>query len=632
MSEDDVDSSSGAAVDPHQWLEDDTSEVEQWVSQQNSIATSQLHAPARDHLSTRIGSLKESTSTATSDDDDAATDDTGTESGSPSVVWSYPSPDGSMVARVLDDSSASGTTIRIGDSDENVVTERTAGPRVPPPLFAWTTHGFYYVDTREDGETAHIDKSIRYVDLDGPDRVVTTDIEPTVWPHLRTDDSTGRLLVTMSDEATSDDLYVLTDGTLEPVIVDRSAEFKAFPEDGTVYILTTFDAPRKRVLACPVDELADTTPSEMHEVVPETDGVIETLSVMDDWVVVHRLVDASSEVAVYDATAEANLVSTFEVPPFSAVSSLSSLDDGERCSFQVEGFDRPRGRAHGDLSTGHTELPDRPDSGLPDLAVTREWVDSTDGADVPVFVVHRSDLDPNGDAPTLLHGYGAHRVNVVPTFDASKVPFLEAGGVYAQVCARGGGEFGEQWHRDGMRALKQHTFDDFAAAAEHLIDTGYTSPDHLGIHGHSSGGLAVGAVVTQRPELFAAAVLRAPLLDMLRFHRFPHGEAMTVEFGSPDDEGAYRYLREYSPYHNVAERDYPAVLFCVDDDDPRVHPSHARKTTARLRERARSHPERPILLRTYEDSDHALSDLEVDVDVWTFLFDQLDLRRPSKPS
>lgn len=628
MSEDGADTPSRAAADPYQWLEDDTSDVAQWVSRQNETAASLLDSPARDRLSTRIGSLRESISTETADDSDTATDGPEAQSGSQSVVWSYPSPDGSTVARVLEDPDASGKTIRIVDADETVVTERTAGPRVPPPLFAWSTHGFYYVETSDGGDTARIDKSIRYVDLDGSDRVVTADIEPTVWPHLSTDDSTGRLLVTMSDEATSDDLYVLTDGTLEPAIVDRDAEFKTFPEDGTVYVYTTLDAPRKRLLACPIDDLTDTAPSEMREVVPETDGVIQTVDVMDDRVVVHRLVDACAELAVYDATGAADLVSTFDVPPFSSVSGLSSLDDGERCSFRVEGFDRPPRPARGDLSTGRTELPDRSDCGIPDLTVTREWVGSTDGVDVPVFVVHRSGLDPDGDAPTLLHGYGAHRVNVVPDFDVTRIPFLEAGGVYAQVCARGGSEFGEQWHRAGMRARKQQTFDDFVAAAEHLIDRGYTSPDHLGIHGHSSGGLAVGAVLTQRPELFAVAVARAPLLDMLRFHRFPHGEAMTTEFGSPDDEDAHRYLREYSPYHNVAEVGYPAVLFCVNEEDPRVHPSHARKTTARLQERVRSHPERPIVLRTYADSGHASSDLEVDIDVWTFVFDQLDLRRP----
>lgn len=486
--------------------------------------------------------------------------------------------------------------------------------------------GFYYVDTSDYDKNAHPDKSIRYHGLDGADHVVTADIPPTVWPHLNTDPSTGQLLVTMSDEAISDNLYLLKDGELKPAIVDQNAEFKAFPKDGTVYLYTTFDAPRKRILACPIDELAATPPEKMREVVPETDGVIKSFDVMGDKLVVHRLVDACSELAVYDVTGERTRVSTFDIPPLSSVSNIQSCEEAKTCTFQIEGFDRPRTRAHGVLSTGHMEMQDRSVGALPDLTVTQEWATSTEGVDVPVFVVHRSDMDPESDAPTFLHGYGAHRSTVTPNFDIARIPFLQAGGVYAAVCARGGGEFGEPWHQAGMRSQKQHTFDDFIAAAELLIDQGYTSPDQLGIHGHSSGGLAVGAVITQRPELVSVAAARAPLLDMLRFHQFPHGKAMTTEFGSPENGNASRYLRTYSPYHNITDRDYPAVLFCVNGDDPRIHPSHARKMIARLQDHAQFDPQRPILLRTYEDNGHSLSSIDADLDVWTFVFDQFDLQ------
>jgi prolyl oligopeptidase len=244
-----------------------------------------------------------------------------------------------------------------------------------------------------------------------------------------------------------------------------------------------------------------------------------------------------------------------------------------------------------------------------------------------VFLVHRKGLPRDGSAPAVLTGYGGFNVNITPSWAPSMVPFLEAGGVYAVAVLRGGGEYGETWHRAGMLDQKQNVFDDFIAAAEHLISERITRPDRLAIMGRSNGGLLVGAALTQRPELFRAVIAGVPLMDMLRYHRFRIAQLWIPEYGSADDAVAFPWLLAYSPYHRVRDGvAYPAVMLVTASSDTRVDPLHARKMAARLQS-ATSSP-RPVLLRIETQAGHGAGKplakvIAQLVDEWSFLFQEL---------
>jgi prolyl oligopeptidase len=239
-----------------------------------------------------------------------------------------------------------------------------------------------------------------------------------------------------------------------------------------------------------------------------------------------------------------------------------------------------------------------------EFVVVQERARSRDGTWVPMFIVHRRGLALDGAAPTLLSGYGGFNISRTPAYDPGNFPFLEAGGVFALANLRGGGEYGEAWHRAGMLESKQNVFDDLYAVAEHLAARGYTSSDRLAIFGGSNGGLLVGAAITQRPELFRAAVCTVPLLDMLRYHKFLIARLWVAEYGSADDATQFPWLRAYSPYHHVEPGlRYPAVLFATAEGDSRVDPLHARKMAARM-QALEPGEDRPVLLRVETKAGH----------------------------
>jgi len=239
--------------------------------------------------------------------------------------------------------------------------------------------------------------------------------------------------------------------------------------------------------------------------------------------------------------------------------------------------------------------------------VEQAMVPSRDGTKVPVFIVRAKDMKKDGTAPTLLYGYGGFRVSITPGFRSSIFPWLERGGVFAAAALRGGNEYGEEWHKAGMRRNKQNVFDDFIAAAEHLIKERYTRPDKLVIQGGSNGGLLVGAALTQRPDLFGAVLCAVPLIDMVRFHLSGSGKTWIEEYGSAEDPEDFKVLHEYSPYQRVrAGTRYPAVLVLSADSDDRVDPMHARKFAARLQESSRGGP---VWLRIERNSGHGGADM-----------------------
>jgi prolyl oligopeptidase len=287
-----------------------------------------------------------------------------------------------------------------------------------------------------------------------------------------------------------------------------------------------------------------------------------------------------------------------------------------------------------DPATGTTTLWRRVEAGIePErFSVRQVEYPSADGTRITMFLVHRRDVHRNGRQPTFLTGYGGFNISMTPAFSRSMLLWLEAGGVVAIPNLRGGGEYGESWHQDGMLGRKQNTFDDFIAAAEWLIADGWTSAQHLAAQGGSNGGLLMGAVLTQRPDLFRAVVVQVPLLDMLRYHRFLIARLWIPEYGSADDPEQFRWLAAYSPYHRVQDRTaYPAVMIATAESDTRVDPLHARKMTARLQEATSSGL--PILLRLESRAGHGAGKplakvLDELTDSWTFIWRELGLTPP----
>ncbi|MBA3659471.1 MAG: S9 family peptidase, partial [Gemmatimonadales bacterium] len=262
-------------------------------------------------------------------------------------------------------------------------------------------------------------------------------------------------------------------------------------------------------------------------------------------------------------------------------------------------------------------------------AVQQVRYPSKDGTGISMFVVHRAGLERDGNAPVYLTGYGGFNISMSPAFSRSLLLWLEHGGVVAIPNIRGGGEYGEAWHQGGMLGTKQNSFDDFIAAAEWLIRERYTRAERLAVAGGSNGGLLMGAVLTQRPDLVRAVLVQVPLLDMLRYHLFLIARLWIPEYGSPDDPEQFRWLRAYSPYHHVrAGTNYPSVLLATAESDTRVDPMHARKMTARLQ--AATASPHPILLRLESRAGHGAGKplakvLDELTDTWTFVFKELGI-------
>jgi prolyl oligopeptidase len=266
--------------------------------------------------------------------------------------------------------------------------------------------------------------------------------------------------------------------------------------------------------------------------------------------------------------------------------------------------------------------------------VQQEWYHSKDGTRVPMFVVHKKGLQKTGHNPTLLTAYGGFNVSLTPTFNRNAYLWLEHGGVYAVANLRGGAEFGEDWHRAGMLDKKQNVFDDMIAAAEHLIAEKYTDKNHLAIQGGSNGGLLMGAMMTQRPDLFRAVVCQVPLLDMLHYQNFQIAKLWVPEYGSAENPEQFKWLYAYSPYHHVKPgEEYPAILFMTADTDTRVDPMHAKKMAALMQAEAHNGASktRPILLRIETKAGHGqgkpvTKQIEEFTDIYSFLFWQLGVR------
>ena len=437
------------------------------------------------------------------------------------------------------------------------------------------------------------------------------------------------LLITVmhGSAAKKTELYlkdVTNDGPMVTVVNDIEARFAGDIGGDTLFLETNWEAPNSRILAAP---LTSPTQENWREIVPENPNPLEYFALAGGKLCAVYLENVTSKAKILNP--DGTLVRDLALPALGSIGGLSGQWDSPELFYSFSSFPIPTTIYRYDLNSDSRDIWAKLDVPVntDDMEVEQVWAASKDGAKIPMFLVYRKGLKRDGGHPTLLYGYGGFNASLTPFFSNSAVLWAENDGVYAVANLRGGGEFGEAWHEAGMGARKQNTFDDFIACAEFLIRENYTRPEKLAIMGGSNGGLLVGAVETQRPDLFGAVVCSVPLLDMVRYHQFLVARYWVPEYGSSENASEFQTLFAYSPYHRVAKgTKYPATLFVTGDADTRVAPLYARKMAALLQ--AETGGDKPVLLHYDTKAGHSggqpvsktIADL---TDQMSFLFWQL---------
>ena len=562
--------------------------------------------------------------------------------GTTTIDWYVPSPDGRAVAVSLSEGGSEQGTLHFFE----VETGKKLADEIPRVQFptgggsaAWTADGSGILYTRypHQGERPPAD----------------VDFYQQVWfhrlgtPAAEDQYSIGKDFPRIAEialEASADGQWILAavangdGGDVAHYLRDASGKWQQvtrfedgikgvkFGRDGALYLLSRKNAPRGKVLRLPLDapDLAKAT-----VVAPESRGTVQEFAPCDNGLYVADLQGGPSALFYY----RRGSTRSREIPilPLSTVSGLDSWQ-GDDLVFGNVSYLNPFAWFTYDPAAEavrRTALYMTSPVDFGDIEVVREFATSRDGTKVPLNILRKKGLKRDGRNPTLLYAYGGYGVSVTPAFDSTHRIWFDAGGVYAVANLRGGGEYGEQWHKAGNLTHKQHVFDDFIAAAEHLIKRRYTSPSKLAVEGASNGGLLMGAFLTQRPDLARAVVARVGIHDMLRVELDPNGQFNITEFGTVKDSEQFNALYAYSPFHHVRDGvKYPAMLLTTGENDGRVNPAQSRKMAARLQ--AATASDQPILFRSTASAGHGIGTalkerIAEQADVLAFLFDQLEV-------
>jgi prolyl oligopeptidase len=560
--------------------------------------------------------------------------------GATTIDFYQPSLDGRLVAVSLSQNGSEEGTLHFYE----LATGRELGdliPRVTYPTaggsVAWSADaaGVYYTRYPRGGERPPADhnfyQQVYYHRLGTPTDsdayVIGADFPRIAEIELHTTQDGRYLLATVANGDGGEYAHFLRDpaGAWAQITRFEDEVTRAeFGLDDRLYLLSRHGAPRGKILRIP---LATPDLARAEAIVPEHDATIEDFTPTATRLFVTELEGGPSHVRVYDlAGHDAGLL---PIPPVSAVWQIEHVQ-GDEVLLRVSSYTAPPAWYRfepAEEEPARTALVMTTPADFSNVEVVREFATSRDGTKVPISIMHRKGIALDGNNPTILYGYGGFGISLSPYFDPSLSVWLDHGGVYAIANLRGGGEYGEDWHRAGNLTNKQNVFDDFLSSAEHLIAAGYTRPARLAIMGGSNGGLLMGAALTQRPDLFRAVVAFVGVYDMLRVELDPNGAFNVTEFGSVTDPDQFKALYAYSPYHHVVDGAvYPAVLLVTGDNDGRVNPAHSRKMTARLQ--AASSSGLPVLLRTSASSGHGMGTslnerIAEETDVYAFLFEQL---------
>lgn len=656
-------------ADPYRWLEDGTSPATQaWTAAQNALTTAWLaRVPARPRIRARltrlleIGALGAPTPArgryfyqrrdgrqnqpvlylreGVAGAERALIDPNALNpSGTTALDWFFPSADGRLLAFGLSENGSEDSVLHVMEvGSATWLEDRIERTRAADLAWLPDGSGFYYTRYPRPGAVPadeapyHRAVHLHLLGTDpAGDPLVFQPGQKEHWPSVDLSPDGRWLLVSVARTFDQTDLYLADragDGRLTPVVQGRPFLYDAGVIGGRMYIRTNQDAPNHRLFLANPEQ---PSPDRWREIVaPRTDAVLDGFRVTRGHLALSYLEGATSRLRL--AGLEGERPAEIALPALGSVFGWGTEPEGDELFYGFSSYTVPPSVYRVELESGRGALWQRVEADIdPErYGVRQVRFPSRDGTAITMFLVHERGLRRDGSHPTYLTGYGGFNISMTPSFSRSLLGWLEQGGVVAVPNLRGGGEYGEAWHQAGMLGRKQNTFDDFIAAAEYLIREGYTSPARLAIVGGSNGGLLTGAVLTQRPELFRAVVIQVPLLDMLRYHRFLLARLWIPEYGAAEDPEQYRWLRAYSPYHQVRPGvAYPAVLLATAESDTRVDPMHARKMTARLQ--AATASAHPILLRLETRAGHGAGKpvakvLEELVDSWSFIAGELGI-------
>jgi prolyl oligopeptidase len=659
--------------DPYRWLEDpDAGATKAWIQAQNAVTSSYLATiPTRDKIQQRLTQLWDYEKYGSPfkrgqsyfyfkndglqnqsvlytlqslDDQGQVLLDPNTWSADGTVALSglSISDDGQWMAYGLSTAGSDWVEYRV----KNIATGEDTDDHLQWLKFSgasWTkdNQGFFYSRYDEPNETTKLEdvnyyQKLYYHRLGTPqaeDKLIYHRPDQKEWGFSGGVTEDGKYLIISVWLGTDSKNLVFYQNLEQPnsevveLISEFAASYSVIDNEGdTFWVQTDLNAPRCRVIAI---DLNHPDPAHWQEIIPEAAETLEGIGLLNNQLVADYLQDARSQIKIY--ALDGTLVREVELPGIGSVGGFAGKRYDQSTFYTFTSFTIPTTIYRYDMTTGERQLFRQPQVDFdPEAYQTQQvFYPSKDGTKIPMFITHKKGIKLDGNNPTYLYAYGGFNISLTPSFSVSNVVWLEMGGIYAVPNLRGGGEYGEDWHQAGMKDKKQNVFDDFIAAAEWLVAQKYTSQEKLAIAGGSNGGLLVGACMTQRPDLFAAALPAVGVLDMLRFHKFTIGWAWCAEYGSPDNETDFKTLYAYSPLHNLkAGTAYPATMITTADHDDRVVPAHSFKFAAALQ--AAHQGDNPVLIRIETKAGHGAGKptskiIEEAADKWGFLMTNLGM-------
>jgi prolyl oligopeptidase len=612
--------------DPYRWLEDDNSpETAEWVKQQNDVTFSYLSKlPFRDEINKRLTELWNYPRTQAPFNisgrwfvfkndglqnqnvlylfDDLKSEpklllDPNKLSNDGTVAYAGMdvSPDGKLLVYKI---ARSGS-----DWNEIFVKNIETGEMLPDHIewvkfsgVACYNDGFFYSSYDKPIQGQELSKLNsgqkiyfhRYGQSQERDELIFSNPEmPQRMYGASLDGNQKVLFITESESTSGNGLYYknLEKSNAEFILLAKGFDFDYMPVEvveGKILVLTNDAAPKYKVVLI---DPAHPEKENWKTIISETENTLQSCSFSGGQLFANYMVDAKSKLEIFlpDGTPQREV----QLPGICSIDDFNGTYEGNIAFYSYSSFNTPGSVYKYDIKSGVSELFFTPEVKFDpeNIVVKQEFYRSKDGTKVPMFIIHKKGIELNGNNPAMLYGYGGFNISLTPSFSTSVVLFVENGGVYAVANLRGGGEYGEEWHQSGTKLKKQNVFDDFISGAEYLIKAGYTNSNKLAIRGGSNGGLLIGAVTNQRPDLFKVAIPAVGVMDMLRYQKFTIGYAWATDYGTVNDsEEMFRYLNGYSPYHNVEKKDYPAILATTADHDDRVVPAHTFKYISRMQE------------------------------------------------
>jgi prolyl oligopeptidase len=506
---------------------------------------------------------------------------------------------------------------------------------------AWYKNGFFYTKYPKPSKGMELVSSNEFSKIyyhkigteQSADRLIFENTRnPKITMNAQVTEDERFLIIYLSTGTSNNALYVKDlskpNSNFQKVIDNFDNNYSVVDNIGDkLLVLTDKDSPMyKLVLIDPKNPSTE----NWQTILPEENGVLKSATLAGGKLIAEYMKDASSHIYMYNLNGKK--IEEIKLPCIGTVNEFSGKKNDKIAFYSFTSFTFPTTIYKFDFTTGTSEVYYQPkiDFNLEDYKTVQVFYSSKDGIKIPMFIVHKKGLKKDGKNPTLLYGYGGFDISITPSFSISRLILLENGGILAVANIRGGSEYGEAWHKAGMLEKKQNVFDDFIFAAEYLIKEKYTSPQMLAINGASNGGLLIGAVVNQRPDLFKVAIPQVGVMDMLRYHKFTIGWAWVNEYGSSDDPAQFEYIYKYSPLQNIKSGvNYPAIFVTTADHDDRVVPAHSFKYIATLQEKYKG--SNPVLIRIETRAGHGAGKptskvIEEQADIYSFMFKNLGVK------